>query len=615
MPSRFTHRALAQAIPALTDLRDHVLELEDATREELALVEPGYQASARNLVHYLGLRQHDLRDLQRLLSSLGLSSLGRTESHTLAGIDAVLAALHRVADTPMLRPPGFELPVGFSSGPELLDRHTGDLLGAQPANRRVRIMVTMPSVAAEDAELVRELVAAGMDVARINCAHDDAKAWAAMAGHVRRAERDTGRPCRILFDLAGPKLRTGALGRAHQCLKLRAWKDARGEVIKPARVRCLAGAPREGSTDEWVDLPIEGVAVAAAREGDRLVFRDRRGSRRRMKVVGRAEGECFAELRKNAYVEPGLRVWLERQGRTIAQGRIGELPVVAPSLRVSVDDRLELTTERTPPDWPAADGTTRVPTTLGTVLDDLETGESIWFDDGRIGGVIEAVEETLLRVRVTQTVGRSARLRSRKGINLPESKLSAQGLTDKDRKDLESVAPHADLIGLSFVQEAEDVLQLERELHKLGVGHLGMVLKIETRRGFEALPRILLAALRSPPVGVMVARGDLAVELGFERLAEVQEQILWLCEAAHVPVIWATQVLERMAKGGRPSRAEVTDAAMASRAECVMLNKGPSVAAAVGFLNDVLERMQDHQQKKRSMLRRLSVSGGVEVPS
>src|SRR6188768_3687599 len=110
---------------------------------------------------------------------------------------------------------------------------------------------------------------------------------------------------------------------------------------------------------------------------------------------------------------------------------------------------------------------------------------------------------------------------------------------------------------------------------------MGIVLKIETARAFQNLPRLILTGMRSPPVGVMVARGDLGVELGFERLAEVQEEILWLCEAAHVPVIWATQVLEGLANHGQPSRAEVTDAAMGQRAECVMLNKGPEIVAAV----------------------------------
>ena len=88
-------------------------------------------------------------------------------------------------------------------------------------------------------------------------------------------------------------------------------------------------------------------------------------------------------------------------------------------------------------------------------------------------------------------------------------------------------------------------------------------------------------------------------------MAEVQEEILWLCESAHVPVIWATQVLDTLARTGLPSRAEVTDAAMAQRAECVMLNKGPFINEAISMLADILGRMKDHTQKKRSLLRRL----------
>ena len=111
----------------------------------------------------------------------------------------------------------------------------------------------------------------------------------------------------------------------------------------------------------------------------------------------------------------------------------------------------------------------------------------------------------------------------------------------------------------------------------------------------------------------MVARRDLAVELGFERLAEVQAEILWLCKAAHVPVVWATQVLETLAKTGQPSRAEVSDASMGVSAECVMLNKGPYILEAVHFLDNILRRMQLHHRKKGSLLRGLSVSKMLPV--
>jgi len=164
---------------------------------------------------------------------------------------------------------------------------------------------------------------------------------------------------------------------------------------------------------------------------------------------------------------------------------------------------------------------------------------------------------------------------------------------------------HADLVGYSFVQSGEDMDRLVAALAERDASNIGIVAKIETRRAVENLPQIIVHGAGRHAFGVMIARGDLAVEIGYERLAEIQEELLWLCEAAHVPVIWATQVLESLLKRGIPSRAEITDAAMAERAECVMINKGPFVLDAIALLDDVVERMQAHQQKKTSRMRAL----------
>jgi pyruvate kinase len=238
----------------------------------------------------------------------------------------------------------------------------------------------------------------------------------------------------------------------------------------------------------------------------------------------------------------------------------------------------------------------------------VRVGERILFDDGKIAGVVRAVADDRLQVEISTAVGGVAKLRGEKGINLPDSTLQLPALTEKDIEDLAFVAKHGDMVALSFVQSPEDIDTLHAELTRLKASRLGVVLKIETQAAFNRLPELLLRAMRRPPIAVMVARGDLGVEVGFERLSEVQEEILWLCEAAHVPVIWATQVLESLAKGGLPSRAEVTDAAMSGRAECVMLNKGPYIRETLRFLRDVLMRMQAHQQKKSSRLRKLHFS-------
>ena len=170
------------------------------------------------------------------------------------------------------------------------------------------------------------------------------------------------------------------------------------------------------------------------------------------------------------------------------------------------------------------------------------------------------------------------------------------------------MAKNAGAVGLSFVRRPADIILLQDELKKHGFSQLGLIVKIETEEGFDNLPRLLLTAMRSYPAAIMIARGDLAVECGWERLAELQEEILWLCEAAQLPVIWATEVLEQEAKKGQPSRAEITDAAMSQRADCVMLNKGPHILATIRMLDNILRRMQNHQYKKTARLRKLSIS-------
>jgi pyruvate kinase len=235
-------------------------------------------------------------------------------------------------------------------------------------------------------------------------------------------------------------------------------------------------------------------------------------------------------------------------------------------------------------------------------------GESIWFDDGKIGGVIRSVNPDAIEVEITRARTKGENLWADKGINLPDSKLRLPSLTEEDVAHLPFVARHADLVGYSFVRSESDVEQLQAHLSRVGGEHLGIILKIETRQAFESLPHLLLAAMRSAAAEVMIARGDLAVECGYERTGELQEEIMWMAEAAHMPVIWVTQVLENVAKTGQPSRAEITDAAMAERAECVMLNKGPYVVQAVQMLDDVLTRMQAHQTKKVSLLRQLNLA-------
>ena len=608
---------IAGVMGELMAIRAEMVAEAARSQSRLDAVHQNYRESARNLLHYLVLRRRDLRPLQLRLAALGLSSLGRAESHVLATVDAVLEILHRLAGSSWQAPSRETAVVDFANGERLLAEHTEGLLGLATPGRGVRIMVTMPGEAAGDYALIHNLLQHGMDCMRINCAHDDSAAWLRMIKHLRRAEQALGRSCRVVMDLAGPKLRTGALEPGPPVLRIRPRRDVHGRVTAPARVWLTsAPLPHPPPTPADAILTVPAKWLARLQAGDPLHLTDARDAKRSLTIIGVTRKGCWAEAMKTTYVVPGT-VLIHANETAPGDGReaaIGELPAAEGVISLRQDDLLVVSRDLKPGRPATLDGEGRhltlpeIGCTIPQVFDDARPGQSIWFDDGKIGGVIETIERKRVMVRITHARLRGEKLRGDKGINLPESDLRLSAMTAKDLKDLPFVARHADVVELSFANTVQDVEDLQQHLAHLGKAPPAIVLKIETRRGFENLPDMLLAAMRAPRCGVMIARGDLAVECGFERLAEVQEEILWICEAAHVPVIWATQVLESLAKEGMPSRAEITDAAMGDRAECVMLNKGPHVVAAVRVLDDILRRMQSHQAKKRAMLRELHLA-------
>jgi pyruvate kinase len=576
---------------------------EDSLPAELA---PNHWAGGRNLLHYVALRRHDIRELQKDLAKLGLSSLGRTESHVQGTIEAVLQLLTVLSGENGF---GHNCNSDCIEGKGFLEQNTEALLGPPPKDRKVRIMVTVPSEAATDYNLVRTLLAEGMNCMRINCAHDDPPAWAAMIANLRRAERELNASCKVEMDLAGPKLRTGPLPLGPPVIKYRPVRDAFGKILQPARIWLTATEhPHPAPTAANASLLFSRRWLAHLQAGSHIRFIDSREARRSMVVREKSEGGCWAEADRSAYIKPGLLLSMKTAEGRHSRARVGPIPARPEALLLHPGDLLRLTRDIREGE-PASDaGPAVIGVTLPQFFDSVKPGQPIWFDDGSIGGVIEEVTPDVVTVKIVQARTAGQKLGAEKGINIPETDLQIAALTDEDRANLEFAVTHADIVGLSFVKKAADIRELRAALAEVNGEHVGIMLKIETRAGFENLPELLLESMRSRVVGVMIARGDLAVECGYLRLAELQEEILWMAEAAHVPVVWATQVLESLAKTGRPSRSEITDAAMGERAECVMLNKGPYITDAVRSLHDILVRMQDHQEKKSSMLRKLNVA-------
>jgi pyruvate kinase len=469
-------------------------------------------------------------------------------------------------------------------GQRNLSSNSQELLGPFSSERGTHIMVTLPSESAlEEDTLIQTLLKAGMNVARVNCAHDGPETWSKMIHKVRYFSQLLETPCRVMMDLAGPKLRTGPMRPGPSVLKLKPFKDDAGEVTSPA---CVWLASEEDVTKPAASenrvadasIPImedisrwhKKIAV-----GDIFKFKDRKGRSRELLVVAKAATGAWAECKNSAYIESGTEFTIiGGKGAKKCRVTVGELPQVEQAIVLRAGDKLMLTRESILGSPAVLDKSgniiapARVSCTLEQVFDAAKIGDPIKFDEGKITGVISAVSSSEICVEITDAGDHKGRkLRGEKAINLPQTDLAVCGLTAKDTGDLDFVATNGDIVALSFVNGPSDVRCLQTELQNRGAPeNLGIVLKIETELGFQRLPAVLLQAMETRnSVGVMVARGDMAVECGWQRLAEMQDQILVTCEASHVPTIWATQVLEGMAKSGIPSRAEITDAASGSR--------------------------------------------------
>lgn len=494
-----------ELIEKINEIRACIIHNRERFQTETFPVHQNYAYAAINLVDYLSLRTFDIRVKQGNLSFLGLSSFAYAERYVLTNIENILYHLKTIQGQSvkgLLSPD--KSAWNFFTTLELLTQNTDRLFGESNNQISTRIMVTLPSEAAGDVKYITDLLLNGMEIARINCSHDDPVVWKSMINAIRRAEKKTGKRCKIYMDLSGPKI------RSEKIHVLKKKNQNKGQLI----------------------LHI----------GDRIRLYS-------------TEAELKKAIKK-------------------------KVPKKTFAAFVSMS--------------------------IPNIVVNLEIGNNIWFDDGKIGGVIEYTYDEYAAVVITKASLKGTKLKEEKGINLPDTHLQLPSLTEEDVINLPFIAKHADIVGYSFVRTADDVKQLMDALSKLKRMDIGMVLKIENKESFNNLPDLLLTAMKWPNIGVMIARGDLAVELGVERISEVQEQILWVCEAAHVPVIWATQILENLAQTGLATRAEITDASMSVRAECVMLNKGPNIMETIKTLLNILERMEAHQNKKQGTLRQLS---------
>lgn len=605
----------------------HVLASEQWNASRLNLCHRSYSVSATNLIHYLALKCLDIEQLKEDLSSIGLLNLETINPHVLASITASIHMLENLNRNYLITKEN--VPAGI---PSLDKQKKGEftinmmrkkassnrklLLGSLREQKTTHVMVTVGQEATESETLIIDLLKAGTTIVRINCAHGNPSVWSEIIRRVKKTSQMLEKQCRILMDLAGPKLRTDNLKPGPSVIKFSPKKSATGNVMFPAQVWLShkgAGSPPVHLSPDAVLFIDDEQFLNKLETGDALRFFDARGKRRMLKISKKFHvfsGTGFmAECSKTTYVKSGTEMYIKGKKNKFSVGKVVDVPALEQFVRLRVGDLLtisrDISTEQDESNGSSL-GSHRVTCSSGYLFDSVKPGDPIAFDDGKIWGVIQGTSLLEIIVSITHAGPKGTKLGSGKSINIPDSNIQFEGLTSKDLVDLEFVSTHADMVGISFVRDVHDIVVLRQELEKRKLRNLGIVLKIETKGGFEKLPLMLLEAMKScNPLGVMIARGDLAVECGWERLADIQEEILSICGAAHVPVVWATQVLESLVKTGVPTRAEITDVASGRRASCVMLNKGKHVVEAVSTLDTILH---SNTTKMKAELKPLVIS-------
>ncbi|WP_412983761.1 pyruvate kinase [Pontimicrobium sp. IMCC45349] len=580
---------------------DKISEYETRYQEQINNVHPKYIRSAKNLIHYLALRSFDNVLIEEKISNLELPSTSNNEGSILNG----LISYKTILNTLLKKEEKLQEPfINNKEAKDLLKKNTKALFGKSHKKRRTRIMVTQPTLAAEEKDFAKSLIKKGMNAARINCAHDDENVWKTIIEHIKSSDLD----CKIMMDLGGPKLRTGKMKPGPKVVHIKPHRNNLGQVVNPALVWLAPFGilPPNHKTADFI-IPVNKKWLKKTKKGSYIIFKDARDKKCKL-VIEETDGfGRWALCSDSAFVTSDtlLNVFLEKKSKSEIQS-VQEILPLEEVIYLFEGDLLRLDKAPILGEPAKLDENGKVieiahiSCSLPEVFSSINIKEKVFFDDGKIEGIIKEKHSDYLLIEITSTKKNGGKLKAEKGINFPNSILNVSGLTEKDKQDLKFVTKHADAVNFSFVNNKQDVEDLLTEMKQLEAT-LGIILKIETQEAYKNLPSIILKAMENYPIGVMIARGDLAIETGWDNFAIIQEEILRLCEAAHIPDIWATQVLETLAKKGIPTRSEITDAAMAQRAECVMLNKGYYIEKAVKMLHNILCEMQRIQKKKKNI--------------
>ncbi len=567
--------------------------------------------SLLNLKQYLILRSKDQTKLQEKLFLLSLSSLGSSSAHVAGRVETLYEQISSSLTCSDI--PQEEINcLGIKEAIKLASTNSAMLFGgkikSKLSKQTTAIMVTLPSNASDnDGKLIRELADSGVKAFRINSAHDSAEVWNSMAKVIANINesRDEDSKIKIFVDLAGPKIRTGRIRKVETPVEIGSNKAPQDLLVFYSKDMITKPKTKDAQTQkkEPAQIVIEKEFFQTLKEGEQFKIKDSNKKKVLVNVVKIYDDYAKCEIEKKVYLNNDSKVSMSTQ-----KGKIFGVQKRIEPIRLFKNDLIDITENDTLGRSAIYDENNTllkpilISGSFSGIIKYIDLGEKIFIDDGKIGLEVIQKNSNSIRCKVFLAKSKGTLLKEEKGINFPSTNVKIKALTKVDKINALSVMGFVDTFNLSFTQNAEDVLDLQNLLKKYERTDIGIVAKIETNRAVVNMPEILEQLLKCEKSGVMIARGDLAIEVGFQKLAYIQEELLDICDAAHMPVIWATQVLESQMKNNLPSRAEITDAAMSSRAECVMLNKGAFAIDTIGVLIHILDDMHSIFKKNRQLL-------------
>jgi pyruvate kinase len=550
-----------------------------------------------NLEQYLKLRSIDITDLQEKLVKLGLSTLGRSQQHILDTINQVLILLAKFRNEDYNE---IDNPLDYELAMKIIHNRL-KIYGFKNESKiaKTKIMVTLPTQASINSEFIEDLCFSGADILRINSAHDSCNEWVEMCKIIKNLNIEKGLDTKIYFDLAGPKIRTTSLKKFSPPIKI-------GKKNETTLLHLISGvqqASEESNNQSIAQIVVSEKFLLSCNEGNIIKFIDSRNNKRELEILNTNENLVVCQIKNKAYLDSNVVLKLKSKKIKSTIYNIREIPIEPRFfngekllIKANLEEGYLVNPIENKP-YKAVIGCSSK-----DVFQYLKLEDRVFIDDGKLECKIIEQSNSEILCEVIRSKDKGVVIKEEKGINFPDSDIQLQAVTEEDLINLKSVLEYVDIIGISFCQTKKDIEKLERFLYDNQKNHKGIVAKIETQKSVVNLPEILKALIQHNHSGIMIARGDLAIEVGFENLSVLQEEILNLCEAAHIPVIYATQVLENKMKTNLPSRAEITDAAFAQRADCIMLNKGVYAIDTIKILKIILRQMHKLFKKNRQLL-------------